>query len=305
MPWCTKHTPYVKYEGQCPVCHPGVGSGSPGAQRPPSPLRAAPSNLSAAPAQNPVAMPVALPPAAAAVALQPIALPQPPVAQAGIFLYRADTRSPEELKRDGGFKPWKTLTLPALKELIEFIAGAKLWTNCSLVKAEAERLPDFPPRPLSFADPGKTKPMPLPENPTVDPLTFHEWIIRSRDRGPSISFAQSENGTYPYGASNEVYLYRVSFNLPVVAWATAVPNAKVKIGPRVPQLCLDGATLATSSKIAIKGMFGNTEISCLYDVPEADIVAYKRPPQTLINNPVSLADPSIIAAEKKKLWKDK
>ncbi|HEX2884902.1 hypothetical protein [Vineibacter terrae] len=189
--------------------------------------------------------------------------------------YRADDRPPADLKKDNGFKPWYEITDAAvLRQLMEFVAGTRTWANCSFKPLCEKYRFDFPPSTTSPMGKGA-------QVLTVTPATFHEWIIRSKDRGPSVSTAPEETcGGYASGR----WVYRVnSDDLDVYTWSVAVPGSNVATNARTPSPCMNSNNLAVATKLAIKGNFGVKELSYLYAVTPDQISVYKDPQGNVVH----------------------
>jgi hypothetical protein len=272
-----------------------AGQGAP--TPPPSPRRPSLPGAGA-----PIPPPAVLqPPAVAAPAgiAAPAAGDQIP--QNVLILFRADSRSPGELKRDGGYKPWAALDLDVTRDMIKFVAGLRSYAEFpSLIPL---RTSGFPPTGIDQSV-TPARPLPLEANPTRNPKDLHEWIIRSKDRGPAVSFALTEEGTYPYGAGS-VYIYKVAFPLREIAWDVAVPGGTMVPNVLTPKLYLDADTLAGAQHIALKGVHGNEEVSCFYTVEKGEIFTFKEPDgagKKLVDVQMNLDNAAITRAPKKSLW---
>jgi hypothetical protein len=196
---------------------------------------------------------------AAAVQLQGSADSQVPKPD---HVYRGDTRTLiSEIVSDrktqfNKFEAWVPFTIEQARDFIRLCTGAKDLKDCNFLRM-VER--------AQFALADKSL-----EGVTRTPLDLMEWIIRSKQRGPSISTEPTEAcGGYANG-----YIYEIDTrDLKEVAWRKAVPTMKATLGEkRWPRLLLDADTVDQANTIAIHNIKGDTkEVSFLTTIPYAKI----------------------------------
>ncbi len=124
----------------------------------------------------------------------------------------------------------------------------------------------FPPPTLS---PQGSKP-----STVCDTLTFAEWVIRSRDRGPSISTDPSD-GCGGYSSGN---IYSIDCaDLNEEPWTTALPGGRLTGGPmaRHISLCIDTPLLINATAIGIKDNRPSSTVNELFFLTPIDIARIK------------------------------
>lgn len=179
--------------------------------------------------------------------------------------YRADKRTLDEVKKAGGYKAWYPIPIEVARDLLQFVAGIKSWNECTFKPLAEKWRFDFPPSPLKGF--GGTK----SATPTCNPEALHEWVIRSGDRGPSISTATTEDCG---GKIGNILLIDCA-DLAEVAWNTAIPGANVKVTARTPLLLLNAPLLADATAIALQAKTAAEERTFLTAIEASRLSLHK------------------------------
>jgi hypothetical protein len=192
-------------------------------------------------------------------------------------VYRGDTRRPELLFAQGGFKAWEPLTIEEARDLILLYTGLKSLSNCCFADKVKKGL-------ISLETTSETA--------KRTPLDLSQLIIRSKQRGPSISTEPTEGcGGYSSG-----YIYKIDCSgMDPVDWEMAVPGLEVSSKSTWwPTLCLDSSTtLSSTSSIAIKSKSqkgGVEEVTFFNSIAPERTILQKKPATEATKTKLAIGD---------------
>lgn len=183
-------------------------------------------------------------------------------------LYRADHRTPEEIKEAGGFDGWVSLSLEESKNLIRFFVRTKNFKE--LNPAFKEKIKNGQ---LSVKTDKQGSI--LADDAARTPLDLTMNIIASGDRkSPGVSTAPNkECGGFAYDGRFIYSIDTAKLGLKVVDWKTATGMPGTPID-QWPDLVINADTLDNASRIALRAKAGG-EVSFLTPIPKEAITTFK------------------------------